>query len=214
KQLFTMKHTSTVLAANINKGLITALTVVLKKVFNKVILAPEKDEIIDKIKNTENIDVIVLDISTAPLMGDKKDWIDIIKGINSLDRGIQIITLTTFSDNALSNMSIRAGAFDSIPKPWSNDKLTISLGNALKYKRCLDKINEIEQEKELLAKEITELKQGTKKHKRIKKLEDIELEAIENALERCEGNITMAAQRLGVTRQTLYNKGKKHNLFK
>lgn len=209
-----MEYKSTVLAANINKGLITALTVVLKKVFNKVILAPEKDEIIDKIKNTENIDVIVLDISTAPLMGDKKDWIDIIKGINSLDRGIQIITLTTFSDNALSNMSIRAGAFDFFPKPWNNDKLIISLKNAVKYKFSLSQIKNLEEEKEMVKKEMEQMKQSSKKHKRIKKLEDIEIEAIENALERCDGNITLAAQRLGVTRQTLYNKGKKHNLFK
>jgi transcriptional regulator of acetoin/glycerol metabolism len=55
---------------------------------------------------------------------------------------------------------------------------------------------------------------GAAIHQRIKKLEDMELEAITNAMEKCKGNITMAAQRLGVTRQTLYNKGKKYNLFK
>lgn len=209
-----MENKSCVLAANINKGLITALSVVLKKVFKNIILANEKDEIIDKIKTLEDIDVIVLDISTPPSMGDKKDWIDIIKGINSLNKGIQVVTLTAFSDNALSQQSIKAGAFDFISKPWNNDKLLISLKNALKYRLSLSKIKTLETEIDLLEKEIEQIKQTPKRNKRIKKLEDIELEAIEHALEKCEGNITMAAQRLGVTRQTLYNKGKKYNLFK
>ena len=81
-----MERKSTVLAANINKGLTTAISGILKKVFNKIVMVSTKDEIIDTIKGGEDIDVIVLDISTPPLMGDKKDWIDIIKGINSLNK--------------------------------------------------------------------------------------------------------------------------------
>ena len=203
-----MERKSTVLAANINKGLTTAISGILKKVFNKIVMVSTKDEIIDTIKGGEDIDVIVLDISTPPLMGDKKDWIDIIKGINSLNKNIQIVTLTTFSDNSLALMSIKGGAFDFIPKPWNNDKLSITLKNALKYKESLAEIELLKEQACLLEKEIAELKQG------IKKLEDMELEAITNAMEKCKGNITMAAQRLGVTRQTLYNKGKKYNLFK
>ncbi|MBQ1929457.1 MAG: response regulator [Bacteroidales bacterium] len=209
-----MERKSTVLAANINKGLTTAISGILKKVFNKIVMVSTKDEIIDTIKGGEDIDVIVLDISTPPLMGDKKDWIDIIKGINSLNKNIQIVTLTTFSDNTLALMSIKGGAFDFIPKPWNNDKLSITLKNALKYKESLAEIELLKEQACLLEKEIAELKQGTKKPRRIKKLEDMELEAITNAMEKCKGNITMAAQRLGVTRQTLYNKGKKYNLFK
>lgn len=209
-----MERKSTVLAANINKGLTTAISGILKKVFNKIVMVSTKDEIIDTIKGGEDIDVIVLDISTPPLMGDKKDWIDIIKGINSLNKNIQIVTLTTFSDNSLALMSIKGGAFDFIPKPWNNDKLSITLKNALKYKESLAEIELLKEQACLLEKEIAELKQGSKKPRRIKKLEDMELEAITNAMEKCKGNITMAAQRLGVTRQTLYNKGKKYNLFK
>ena len=43
-------------------------------------------------------------------------------------------------------------------------------------------------------------------------LEDMEREMIRKALERHEGNLSAVAFRLGITRQTLYNKMKKFNL--
>jgi DNA-binding NtrC family response regulator len=41
-------------------------------------------------------------------------------------------------------------------------------------------------------------------------LEEMEALMIDKALKDCDGNYTMAADRLGITRQTLYNKIKKH----
>ncbi len=43
-------------------------------------------------------------------------------------------------------------------------------------------------------------------------LEDMERAAIAEAIELCGGNLSMVAQRLGVTRQTLYNKIKRYGL--
>ncbi len=43
-------------------------------------------------------------------------------------------------------------------------------------------------------------------------LEDMEREMIRKALVRHEGNLSAVASRLGITRQTLYNKMKKFNL--
>ncbi len=43
-------------------------------------------------------------------------------------------------------------------------------------------------------------------------LEDMERKMIADAIERCQGNLTAVASRLGITRQTLYNKMKKFGL--
>lgn len=43
-------------------------------------------------------------------------------------------------------------------------------------------------------------------------LEDMERAAIAEAIESCGGNLSMVAQRLGITRQTLYNKIKRYGL--
>ena len=43
-------------------------------------------------------------------------------------------------------------------------------------------------------------------------LEEIEIKAITEAIETCDGNLTLVAQQLGITRQTLYNKIKRYGL--
>lgn len=43
-------------------------------------------------------------------------------------------------------------------------------------------------------------------------LEEMECRMIKNALEQCEGNLSMVANRLGISRQTLYNKLKRYEL--
>lgn len=45
-------------------------------------------------------------------------------------------------------------------------------------------------------------------------IEQMEKKMMRAALKRNNGNITLAAEQLGITRQTLYNKGKKYKLFK
>ena len=43
-------------------------------------------------------------------------------------------------------------------------------------------------------------------------LEEMEKQLIAGVLQKAEGNLSLAAQKLGVTRQTLYNKIKKYGL--
>ena len=43
-------------------------------------------------------------------------------------------------------------------------------------------------------------------------LEEMELQMIQKAIEKCNGNLSAVAAQLGITRQTLYNKMKKFGL--
>ena len=43
-------------------------------------------------------------------------------------------------------------------------------------------------------------------------LEDIERAAIAETINSCNGNLSLVAQKLGITRQTLYNKIKRYGL--
>jgi DNA-binding NtrC family response regulator len=50
------------------------------------------------------------------------------------------------------------------------------------------------------------------KESAIETLEDMELVMIRKAIDKCGGNLSAVAMQLGITRQTLYNKMKKHGL--
>ena len=43
-------------------------------------------------------------------------------------------------------------------------------------------------------------------------LEEVERKAISDAMNSCDGNLSIVAQKLGITRQTLYNKIKRFGL--
>ena len=53
------------------------------------------------------------------------------------------------------------------------------------------------------------LKDAIDKSKEIVPLEEVEMAHIHRVLEKCHGNISKAAEMLGITRQTLYAKIKK-----
>lgn len=46
----------------------------------------------------------------------------------------------------------------------------------------------------------------------LRTLDEVERCTIENAMRQCNGNLSLVASQLGITRQTLYNKLRKHNL--
>ena len=87
--------------------------------------------------------------------------------------------LTAYADIQLAVRGLKSGAADFITKPWDNDELI------RKLKDVLDMQAEI----------VT--------------LDEAEAEHIRRAIDHCHGNLTKAAELLGITRQTLYNKMKR-----
>ena len=90
-----------------------------------------------------------------------------------------VVLLTAYADVSLAVKGLKSGAADFITKPWDNDELV------RKLKDVLDMQSEI----------VT--------------LDEVEKEHIRRTLDRCHGNLTQAAELLGITRQTLYNKMKR-----
>jgi transcriptional regulator of acetoin/glycerol metabolism len=81
------------------------------------------------------------------------------------------------------------------------------LSNALRQVEMTAGNMESDEEKE-------EKSSGSEKgNERILTLEQMEKKMMKAAIKRNRGNISLAAEQLGVTRQTLYNKGKKYKLF-
>lgn len=58
----------------------------------------------------------------------------------------------------------------------------------------------------------TQPKEESVRNEKVRTLEEMEYQMIKNALEKNEGNLSLAANQLGISRQTLYNKLKRYGL--
>jgi DNA-binding NtrC family response regulator len=104
----------------------------------------------------------------------------------------------------------KSPAFDFVPKPWNNEKLLVTLRNACRTRQLLNAVEKAAQDK-LSGR--GEGEEGGSDTGRAVTLEQMEKKMMKGAIKRNRGNISLAAQELGITRQTLYNKGKKYKLF-
>lgn len=204
----------TVLISDRNKGLLTALVLLLQKVFSRVVTEAEPARIVE-MAATGDIDIVVLDTGQNGGSG-QKEHIKLVEEIVALKQNVQVVVLTNFGQSAYAMELVETGAFDFVPKPWNNEKLLVTLRNAFQMRQLSNALRQagmmdgdMENDEERNVKS-----SGSEKgNERILTLEQMEKKMMKAAIKRNRGNISLAAEQLGVTRQTLYNKGKKYKLF-
>ena len=127
----------------------------------------------------ETIDLVLLDMNFLPGVNSGQEGLFWLRTIRKHHPQTPIVLLTAYADVSLAVRGLKSGAADFITKPWDNDELV------RKLKDVLDMQNEI----------IT--------------LDEVEKDHIRRTIDHCHGNLTQAAELLGITRQTLYNKMKR-----
>lgn len=201
------KINGTVLISDKNRGLMTALVLLLQKYFSRVITEDNGEKIIS-LAAEGDVDIVVLDAGN----GSGKtfeDSLQLTRKIVSLEQNVQVVALTNFGQTEAAMKLADEGAFDFAVKPWNNDKLLITLRNAWQMRQCSNTLKLIGMQN--AAPEHIDDKENGKE--RIITLDQMEKKMMKAAIKRNRGNITNAAEELGITRQTLYNKGKKYKLF-
>ena len=204
----------TVLISDRNKGLLTALVLLLQKVFSRVVTEAEPARIVE-MAATGDIDIVVLDTGQNGGSG-QKEHIRLVEEIVALKQNVQVVVLTNFGQSAYAMELVEAGAFDFVPKPWNNEKLLVTLRNAFQMRQLSNALRQVGMmDGEMENDEERNVKSSGKEkvNERILTLEQMEKKMMKAAIKRNRGNISLAAEQLGVTRQTLYNKGKKYKLF-
>ena len=75
-------------------------------------------------------DVVLLD-----LMLPGRSGLEIQKELREIDPGLPVIIITAMAVIETAVEAIRAGAYDYVTKPWSNEKLMVSVGNAIRQRK-------------------------------------------------------------------------------
>lgn len=124
----------------------------------------------------EHIDVILLDMNFTLGVNSGQEGMIWLTTIHRKHPDIPVILVTAYADVQLAVRGLKNGAVDFVTKPWDNDDL------------------------------IRKLKDAIDKTKEVVPLDELEKEHIKKVVDKCHGNMSKAAELLGITRQTLYKK--------
>ena len=124
----------------------------------------------------EHVDAILLDMNFSMGVNSGQEGIIWLSAIHRKHPDIPIILITAYADVKLAVKGLKNGATDFVTKPWDNDEL------------------------------IRVIKDAIDKTKEVKRLDEVERMHVKKVVDKCHGNISKAAELLGITRQTLYKK--------
>ncbi len=124
----------------------------------------------------ENPAAILLDMNFSLGVNSGQEGMMWLSAIHRKYPDIPIVLMTAYADVRLAVRALKNGAADFVTKPWDNDELIRVLKDAI------DKAGEVVP------------------------LEQLETEHVRRVLNKCDGNMKRAADLLGISRQTLYNK--------
>ncbi len=127
----------------------------------------------------EDVNIVLLDMNFTLGVNSGQDGLVWLQAIRKHHPEVPVVLITAYADVSLAVRGLKRGAADFITKPWDNDELV------RKLKDVLEAADEV----------VT--------------LDEVEADHIRRAVDRCHGNLSKAAELLGITRQTLYNKMKK-----
>ena len=192
-----------ILVIDDNTAVLSTLKIILKSVFRTVV-AVSDPQLIPALISAGDVDAVLLDMNFGSDKLDGQDglfWLDRIMNRSGLENPPAVVMITAFGDVGLAVTSLKKGALDFIQKPWDNNDLIRKLHEAIAKRDALY----AEKQRNPAAEDTVETEAPSS-------LDEMEKLTIQRVLESSGRNLTVAAEKLGITRQTLYNKMKHHGI--
>lgn len=124
----------------------------------------------------EQVDVVLLDMNFSLGVNTGQDGLFWLRTLKKLHPDTPVVLMTAYADVQLAVKGLKNGAADFVTKPWDNDELVRTLRDAVEKSREVVTLDELEQQH------------------------------VHRVVDQCHGNMSKAAELLGITRQTLYRK--------
>jgi len=132
-------------------------------------------------------DVVLLDMNFAAGARNGREGFDALAALHAAEPELSVVLMTTYGGVTLAVDALKRGAVDFLLKPWRHEALVESLRSAATL--------------------TAERRAGAALN-----LDALEKRAIERALALHEGNVSRAAQALGLTRPALYRRMERYGL--
>ncbi len=187
-----------------NQSVLRTLKLVLNGVFRTVVTVPDP-KLIPALLQAGDVDVVLLDMNFDARKLDGEEGLFWLNRINEMDNAPAVVLITAFGDIDLAVRSVQQGAEDFVTKPWDNQALIQKLEAAIQKHRT-------KQRTASLAAQAASLHDQIEANQQLS-LDELEKKHILEVVDQESGNLVSAAERLGISRQTLYNKLKKFEIL-
>lgn len=171
----------------------------------RLLLAKEFDEIaavgdptlLPALLSAGDVDAVLLDMNFDNQKLDCSDGLFWLERIKNSKNPPAVVVITAFGDVQVAVEAMKMGAEDFVTKPWDNDRLRDKLRRAVELNRRRRQMRvSLEKAKEL---------EETHDARMQMTLDEVKTAHIKSIIARCGGNLSAAAEQLGINRQTLYN---------
>lgn len=184
-----------------NEAVLRSLKLVFAGVFDHVV-AVNNPRLLPALLRAGDTDAVLLDMNFDARKLDGSEGLFWLERIKEMDNAPAVVLITAFGDVPVAVEAMKRGAEDFVTKPWDNGELIAKLHQAMAKRR------------ERMA-ERAAVAQACKHNEHAKEqeymtLEELKADHISRVVRECGGNLTHAAARLGINRQTLYNQIKKN----
>lgn len=167
---------NTIVVVDDNPTILTALKICLTAEFERIVTLTSPDTLVSTLSNEEQVDVVLLDMNFSLGVNTGQDGLFWLRTLKKRHPDTPVVLMTAYADVQLAVKGLKNGAADFVTKPWDNDELVRTLRDAV------DKGREV----------VT--------------LDELEQQHVHRVVDQCHGNMSKAAELLGITRQTLYRK--------
>lgn len=179
-----------------NVGVRASLKMVLSGVADEIV-AVDDPRMLPTLLKGGDVDAVLLDMNFDSTHLDGKEGLLWLSKIKDSPSDPAVVMITAFGDVPLAVEAMKEGAEDFVTKPWDNQQLIEKLLKAIQSNRANRQKSQILSKASELAEKET--------HRKQLKLEELKAEHAREVLNDCGGNLSAAAKRLGINRQTLYN---------
>ncbi len=124
-----MAKTGTIIVVDDNKGVLTAVDMLLRNHFEKIVPLSSPVTLISKIRE-EKPAVILLDMNFTSGINSGNEGLFWLHEIKKNHPALPVVLFTAYADIELAVRGIKDGASDFVVKPWDNQKLIEILINA------------------------------------------------------------------------------------
>lgn len=183
-----------------NPGVRSTLNLILADEFDDITAAGDP-RIIPALLRNGDIDCVILDMNFNANRLDGSDGLFWLERIKETPDAPAVVVITAFGEINLAVEAMKLGAEDFVTKPWDNDELIEKLHRAIERNKKARHDNKAVTNAISLEQRENDRLNMT--------LDQVKLQHIRDVIDQCDGNLSAAAERLNINRQTLYNLLKK-----